>query len=95
MYSIIAAIGCISQQDDDGDLFNPECAILKVESDNDCLFEDVYAETRDLEDTFGIVLNNLNPGIYRIRFNLSRQDKEYSATDIRIAPVSWPDCETL
>lgn len=84
-YSIIIAIGYVISEDKD-----PDIALLKIESDPEFIFEDVYDETRDLED-FGIIVTNLNAGIYRVQFELP----ESKAVNIRITPVSWPDCEPL
>ena len=92
MYSIIIAIGLNFQTD--VDLFCPEFCVLRIESDPDYLFFDIYSDY-DLEDGLGITLNNLHPGIYRIQFDIINESSEYKAENVHISTVSWPDCEKL
>ena len=96
MYSIIVAAGCAQPiNSEDQDIFSRDHAVIKIEKDHDFIVEDRYCELRDLQDAFGISLNDLEPGIYRIQFNLDTQRGNECAINVRTQPVTYPQCESL
>lgn len=97
-YSIIVAIECIthsinSSWEEENEFRNS--ILLKIEKDHDFLIEDIYSSSDDITDAFGILLDDLDAGVYRIKFGLECQDEECEAIDVEIKPVSWPNLEEI
>jgi hypothetical protein len=96
--SIIVAVECGNRKlsEDASDINFKNSVILKIEADSDYAIEDIYDDTPDIADAFGIIINDLEAGIYRVSFDLECNSmNDCKASNIEIEPICWPECQRI
>lgn len=69
--------------------------VLYVEKDLDFEFSMEYENRETLDGCFGLCLSGLEAGIYRVRFDLMEEGREFVAINVMINPCSWPMLEEI